>query len=119
MTEVKLPSAAEWRDMLIGHQFDMLEPALRERGLIAPEPVDPLLVEARELLLGWGYPEPESYRVTQICIALRRGMELARAERPLTREMVWEVLRPRLGDRLSIDDATEIVAALTLETPDA
>ena len=58
---------------------------LRERGLIAPEPVDALLVEALRLCEDWD-ADPVSGTDALALAALRRGMELAKPE--LTREMV-------------------------------
>lgn len=79
---------------------------LRERGLIAPEPVDALLFEAREVVIATT-PQPQrnfdirkaeirrGWKDDGFCVqialaALRRGMELAKPE--LTREMVGEIV---------------------------
>jgi hypothetical protein len=85
---------------------------LRERGLIAPDPVDPLLVEARNVVGDYaaktnGYEIYEAvYRqgkrdsdseVQVALAALRRGMELTPAARPLTREMVREAVIGAIG----------------------
>jgi hypothetical protein len=98
---------------------------LRERGLIAAEPVDPLLEEAREVVAKWaegieGFgPYADDYRSgkrdkdseIQTCIsALRRGIEIS-AER-LTREMV----RDAYFNSINMDGASfpdRIYAALT------
>lgn len=89
----KLPSAAEWREMLIGHQFDMLEPTLRERGLIAPEPekADPSAKICKEIerALSWLYDEHQCW------MGLNAIMD---AIRPIVREALAESmeLRPEL-----------------------
>lgn len=85
--------------------FAAYKDQLRERGLLAQEPVDPLLIEAREIAANAIHENttqsrwPEHIRsgngddtpvVHATLAALRRGMELA--ERPLTREMVREAL---------------------------
>jgi hypothetical protein len=107
MTEPKLLTEAEaqgaWSATYHEHADSFLEykAKLRERGLIAPEPVDPLLLEARELVIQDGtirtVNQIEAIRdgragkgkVALAFAALKRGMELGRAERPeLTREMV-------------------------------
>jgi hypothetical protein len=86
--------------------------AMRERRLIAPEPVDPLLIEAREICGDWAEGERSWVSVNAVknyregrwddashmdiaLAALRRGMELAQRPEPqpavaLTREMVRE-----------------------------
>ena len=46
----KLLTEAEWRRVLIGHQFDLHEAMLRERGLIAPEPEPDALRDLAEEL---------------------------------------------------------------------
>ena len=104
MTEPKLLTEAEMRNVL-SYNKDIAINYLRERGLIAAEPVGPLLVEAREVYAVWceerGLSESaarvragewDDTSTMQIAIAaLRRGIEIG-AER-LTREMVdaaWE-----------------------------
>lgn len=127
-TEPKLFTLAEAQDRF----GDAFNAELRERGLIAEEPVDPLLVEAREICAkqaegngahNWAIECragecDTSDEVECAMIALRRGMELA-PRKELTREMVlkahWhatgaETVEANLIDRLH--------AALTKE-PDA
>ena len=102
-TEPKLLTEAEWERISaplgLTSTIDQIASALRERGLIAPEPVDPLLVEAREIearhceLAGFNararqirageYDEDGPVRCT--LRGLRRGMEL---RPPITRERV-------------------------------
>ena len=105
MTEPKLLTEAEWHNLLARPTSSQIIDDLRERGLIAPEPepVDPLLDEAREIVAKLseddGNPafacavrsckRDDDLEVRIALTALRRGMELA--ERPtLTREMVRE-----------------------------
>lgn len=102
-TEPKLLTEAEAREMYTDSRLSVFIEQLRERGLIAVEPVDPLLVEARQTYAVWCEDRnlPGSARrirdgewddTTPMVIALaalRRGMELEREKRPvLTREMV-------------------------------
>lgn len=87
---------------LMQRDTDTIISELRERGLIAPEPVDALLIEAREICAsrpGVDALQALAYRrgdwdaggVVEIALAaLRRGMELAKPE--LTREMVGEIV---------------------------
>ena len=106
MTDVKLLTEAEWRRLLAPYCAEEAVQYLGERGLIAPEPVDPLLIEAREIVIATT-PQPQrnfNIRKAEIrrgwkddgfCVqialaALRRGMELAKPE--LTREMVREAI---------------------------
>lgn len=53
MTEQKLLTEAEWRSILSQsvnyYAATLIIENFRERGMIAPEPVDPLLLEARRL----------------------------------------------------------------------
>lgn len=52
MTEPKLFTEREWAERLEScgcFEWRKVIEELRERGLIAPEPVDPLLIEAREI----------------------------------------------------------------------
>ena len=109
MTEPKLLTEAEWRANLRVWvniaATDAIILLMRERGMIAPEPepVDPLLDEAREICAkssearkwygearGFRDGEYDDYYSMDIALtALRRNLELA--ERPtLTREMVRE-----------------------------
>lgn len=114
---------------------------LRERGLIAPEPVDPLLVEAREIearhceLAGFNararqirageYDEDGPVRCT--LRGLRRGMELGRSDPvrpPLTVEVVREAMNKVWSDadeQMTVTGfADRLHAALTAsEAPDA
>jgi hypothetical protein len=104
--EPKLLTEAEWREMS-PYPKDYIEQELRERGLIAQEPVKPLLIEAREVCASecgqigaaaqayregrWDSADPMKVALA----ALRRGMELAQRPEPqpavaLTREMVRE-----------------------------
>lgn len=87
---------AEWQRISaplgLTSTIDQIANALRERGLIAPEPVDPLLVEAREIVKATLTPErhkncncreeidagdwDDRHSVRAALAALRRGMEL-------------------------------------------
>jgi hypothetical protein len=116
--ETKLLTEKQWVERFIDLGWpdgctDLLE-ELRERGLIA-EPVDPLLVEAREIVaeiatglemnpLRSGKYDKGQY----VCIALaalKRGMELAEPK-PLTRENMREAyLRALSVNRSSMADA--------------
>jgi hypothetical protein len=93
-------AGADWRNDNIVNGF-------RERGLIAEEPVDPLLLEAREITaqivgaLGASWFGSEfrkgrcdDHRYMQIALAaLRRGIEIGEANRKeLTREGVRDAL---------------------------
>lgn len=118
-TEPKLLSEAELRNITAGCQYysvDLLVDALRERGLIAPELVDPLLEEAETLHQEFVRGE-HGDTIDVLIAALRRGMELGRAERTLTREMVREAVAGAwstswsYGTRMKIAD--KIHAALT------
>ena len=94
-TEPKPYTLAEWRARLSPHIFEMIQEELRERGLIAEEPVDPLLEKAVELVDLW-LPDETELRHEAIDLALaalRRGMELA-PRKTLTREMVEEMTFP-------------------------
>jgi hypothetical protein len=84
---------------------------LRERGLIVPEPVDPILIEAREIAAEWGnkflpsgsYREghlDESIYVQIALAALKRGMELAQRPAKTPKNPVPEGQTP-LDDSLS------------------
>ncbi len=50
-----LLTEAQWMERLaawsVGESYHLIITELRERGLIADEPVDPLLIEAREMLV--------------------------------------------------------------------
>jgi hypothetical protein len=123
--EPKLLTEAEWREMS-PYPKEYIEQELRERGLIAAEPVDPLLVEAREIAstaaqVGnastsffadtFRKGKSDDHNYTQIALAaLRRGIEIG-AER-LTREMVREAYFNSINmDGVSFPD--RIYAALT------
>ena len=123
----KLLTEAEWRNVL-SYDKDIAVQYIGERGLIAPEPVDPLLIEAREICARYFDEQnlpaaARSYRSGKndnegdigecelpiALAALRRGMELAPAASPLTREMVaqayWsatgaDTVKANLIDRL-------------------
>jgi hypothetical protein len=90
MNDARLFIEAEWRRRLevwgVTEGYDCIVCELRERGLIAPEPVDPLLIEVSEL--AQRYLCSDCWGAEDLALAaLRRGMELA--ERPtLTRGMV-------------------------------
>jgi hypothetical protein len=116
MTEQpKLLTEAEWRMHYADFFFDgatlnRIIAAHRQRGLIAEEPVDPLLVEAREMAararqsnyanahahlqdsvaLKISRGEWDNHMLVQCALAaLRRGIEIGEANRKeLTREMV-------------------------------
>lgn len=103
-TEPRLLSEAEakgaWMATFSLHAKSFAEylDELRERGLIAPEPVDPLLVEARKQADKWWPDEGAligsmdgSMWMERILAVLRRGMELGRAER-LTRKQVRDAI---------------------------
>lgn len=90
--EPKLLTEAEWNDRFDTKSADEIIAELRERGLIAREPVDPLLEEAETLHHAWvaGAIDGRCDAISLALAALRRGMELA--ERPtLTREMAKEI----------------------------
>lgn len=95
-TTPKLLTEAEWLDILAGihHGTDELMAELRERGLIAEDPVDPLLIEARAFLVGhWAATGKLAERVLAgdydssfdaalALAAIKRGIEIGKAERP-------------------------------------
>jgi hypothetical protein len=108
MTDTKLLTEAEVHDLYkcVADASDLLR-LLRERGMIAPkpEPVDPLLIEALEIVAKLNEDEDihtfasevragkrnDDLEVRIALTALRRNLELA--ERPtLTREMVREAV---------------------------
>ena len=103
MTEPKLTEADVRREFAATGAEPVIR-FLRARGLIAEEPVDPLLVEARCRDGSWD----ETTHMAVALAALRRGMELA-PRKELTREMVlkahWhatgaETVEANLIDRL-------------------
>ena len=101
MTEPKLLTERELLGLLeLNTKEDILK-ELRERGLIAPEPVDPLLIEAREIVArvvgaggaSWFGGEfrkgkCDDHQSMQVALAaLKRGREIEReAASPLTRD---------------------------------
>jgi len=102
MTEPKLLTEAEARNLWAQpHARDHFIELLRERGLIAEEPVDPLLIEAREIVArvvgaggaSWFGGEfrkgkCDDHQSMQVALAaLKRGREIEReAASPLTRD---------------------------------
>ena len=92
---------------------------LRERGLIADEPVDPLLVEARGIVRAVGLSltgpgdgaercdmaasgDCDDFYENKIALAaLRRGMELA-PRKELTRQKVREMVKAALRDSAAV-----------------
>lgn len=114
----------EWANLIGLSAYSKASATLRERGLIAPEPVDPLLVEAREVCArdseagGWGLAAKE-YRDGQrdeavpirlTLAALRRGMDLAPAAR-LTREIVREAAKVALRSCTRMLSASDFESA--------
>lgn len=90
MTEPKLLTEAEWVNLIGLSAWSKAQGTIRERGMIAPEPVDPLLVEAAALVQSWCGQEGAEIEDLALA-ALRRGKELA--ERPtLTAEKVREAV---------------------------
>ena len=98
----KLLTEAEWRGLWRETDtpapfFEWIAP-YRERGLIAPEPVDPLEAEAFAIVQ-MHYPEMKrDYNGRRFLIALaalKRGMEM---RAPLTREMVFDALYQAFQD---------------------
>ena len=71
---------------------------LRERGLIAPEPVDPWLEEAEAVHGEWvgGAYGKDADTIDLALAALRRGMELAQP--PLTREQLGDAIVNLFGE---------------------
>lgn len=98
---------------------------LRERGLIAPEPVDALLIEAREIaadfsplvrlrVLEGDYDGGDYVRISYR--ALKRGMELAQP--PLTRADVRRAfLDADMINLVSNEEMDRLHAALTERQP--
>lgn len=101
---VKLLTEAEARAIYIAATSpDDFNNRLRERGLIAPEPTCPLLIEARAVVArnsSWRLSDEDRAACLDgkydsgeyVCLALaalKRGMEM---RPPLTREMVREAL---------------------------
>ena len=109
MTEPKLLTEAEARK-LRNLTRDEYVAELRKRGLIADDPVDPDLLEAREIAtehsakFGHDYvkhPDDEAPVVQIALAALKRGKELAQPK-PLTREMVAKAHQKALCDFVSL-----------------
>ena len=112
MDEPKLLTEAEARK-LRNLTRDEYVAELRERGLIAPEPVDPDLLEAREIAARVFSEDKSDWHAqkvregkgddyTPVVAALagvKRGKELAQPK-PLTREMVEEALSMATLDHL-------------------
>lgn len=121
MSEVKLLTEAEaleiWDEAQDRHPGPFVK-ALRERGLIAPEPVDPLLVEVREIAQRYGF-QGNGWVTDLALAALRRGMELAPAASPLTREMLGDAIVKVFGEGesgfagVTPNNITALHAALT------
>ena len=97
--------------------------AVAMQGLIAEEPVDPLLVEARQIIADtcdtheskgqWLDGVWDDEQEMDIALAaLRRGMELA-PSKELTREMVAAAVSPNLSGESYVIDYSAIHAALT------
>lgn len=88
MTEPKALTEKEAAILFGGLPVDHILPTLRERGLIAPEPVDALETQAGELARR--YLETDDWQAHDLALAaLKRGMELRPA---LTREMVRDAV---------------------------
>lgn len=103
---------------------NQIEAFLRERGLIAPEPVDPLLYEARRLVLQDGTTRTVNQieairnghagkeKVSLAHAALKRGIELA-----YRKELTWEEVRDAYlaskGSGTEVGLITRLHAALT------
>ena len=102
MTEPKLLTERELLGLLEWNTKEDILDELRKRGLVAPEPVDPDLLEAREIVA-------QTYNWTQRCFddghpavvstlaAIKRGRQLEQPK-PLTREMVVKAHQKALGD---------------------
>ena len=85
MTEPKLLTEAEARK-LRNLTRDEYVAELRERGLIAPEPIDPLLEEAEALHQDW-IARKHKDAIAMLIAAIKRGREIEReAASPLTRD---------------------------------
>ena len=127
MTEPKLMTEAEWANLIGLSAWSKAQGTIRKRGLIAPEPepVDPLLDEAKEICVkcftSRNYSQTvidrlsDNDTVVQIALtALRRNLELA--ERPtLTREMVLEAHREVYGKYCGQDLAVARLHAALVE----
>lgn len=112
MTEPKLLTEAEWRNVF-AYNADIAITYIRERGLVADDPVDPDLLEAREIATDHAakfghdyvrYPDDDAAVVQIAFAALKRGKEL----RPtLTREMVAASLRSLFVNSDGVSYATD------------
>jgi hypothetical protein len=134
--QVKL-TEAEVRGNYVGPAVDHIVELLRERGLIAEEPVDPLLVEAREIcarigsdLCGKRFPGGGAERCEMIraggcddfyeariaLAALHRGIEIGEANRKeLTREGVRAAVAMAHLTHCLRDDADADVLGLRIK----
>ena len=101
-----LLTEAEWRNVMSYHK-DIAIDYIRERGLIASEPVDPLLAEVENIFKPVA---TENEAKCLILAALRRGRDIGRAE--LTRERVREALA-QVDIGLSDRELAQVHAALT------
>lgn len=98
-TEPKLLTEAEAKSIAWGTNPHNIMFELRERGLIAPEPMDALLIEARKIREQWLDHQHEG-SIDALLAALKRGMELAQP--PLTQEMVRESLAGAMFDTVGL-----------------
>lgn len=116
-TEPKLLTEAEWERISaplgLTSTIDQIASALRERGLIAQEPVDPLLEEAEALHQDW-IARKHKDAIAMLIAALRRGREIEReAASPLTRRDLQRAVRDAELRILSGYDIDRLHAALT------
>ena len=112
MTEQKLLTEAEWANLIGLSAWSKAQGTIRERGMVAPEPepVDPLLDEAREIAAKLNEDDDipifasevragkrdDDLEVRIAITALRRNLELA-ARPTLTREMVEDAVINQRG----------------------
>ena len=96
MTEPKPLTERELLGLLEWNTKEEILDELRERGLIADDPVDPDLLEAREIATDHAakfghdyvrYPDDDAAVVQIAFAAIKRGRQLEQPK-PLTREMV-------------------------------
>lgn len=111
MPDIKLLAEAAWRRLFASNTLDEAIAYMSERGLVAPEPVDPLLLkEAEALHQAWtanfeaGGEHPDA--IDLALAALRRGMEIEREKRPVpTRtaiaEAIYAVMKSRDIEEIS------------------
>ena len=113
-TKPVLLTEADWErlmhEVLKSGTLATIKAELRERGLIAPEPVDPLeaaVVNALEAD-GWSFSTASAHTLA----AALRGQGIGLAKLELTREMVREAVREHIGSvgNVNID---RLHAALT------